>query len=357
MILEKINLYRFRVPLKRPYKIATAEMKDFDMTVVVIRAGGREGFGEAMAGIPGYFWETPGEVWNFALKQTPLIVGLNEEKARTHLLSFKSQNPCALTPFLSAIEMAAGSPILAAPEKTQEVPLVGILQATDKGGVENEVGKFLAAGYETIKIKVGFDPDKDLAKVKMAQEAIHGKARIRIDANQGFAFPQAEQFVREISPEGIEFFEQPLRQNEWEAMTALSKISRVPLGLDESIFGMESVEKARKLQCCRFVKFKLMKIASAETLAQNIKKCEEYGFGVVLGNGAAGEINCYLEALIASRATKRAGEMNGFFKQTESILAAPIQSSGSKILLKPEYLLALTPEKISRFAVSQASFG
>jgi L-alanine-DL-glutamate epimerase-like enolase superfamily enzyme len=356
MRIEKINLYRIRVPLKRPYKIATAEMKAFDMTVVVIRAGGHDGIGEAMAGVPGYFWETADEVWNFAREQSPLILGLNEEKAKDHLLSFKKKNPCAITPFFSGIEMAAGSPILAAPSRTQEVPLVGILQATDKDGVEKEVGEFLATGYDTIKIKVGFDPEKDLAKVKMAQEAIQGKARIRIDANQGYQFPQAEKFVREIDPQGIEFFEQPLKENEWEAMAELSKISRVPLGLDESIYGMESVEKARKLQCCRFVKFKLMKIASAEILAQNIKKCEEYGFGVVLGNGAAGEINCYLEALIASRTTARAGEMNGFFKQTEPILASPIKSSGARILLEPGYSLALNPERISRYAIAQAVF-
>lgn len=356
MTIEKINLYRIRVPLKRPYKIATAEMKDFDMTVVVIRAGGHDGLGEAMAGVPGYFWETADEVWNFAREQGPVILGLNEEKAKDYLLSFKKKNPCAITPFLSAIEIAAGSPILAAPSRTQEVPLVGILQATDKAGVEKEIGEFLAAGYDTIKIKVGFDPEKDLAKVKMAQEAIQGKARIRIDANQGYRFPQAEKFVRGIDPQGVEFFEQPLKENEWEAMAELSKISRVPLGLDESIYGMESVEKARKLQCCRFVKFKLMKIASAEILAQNIKKCEEYGFGVVLGNGAAGEINCYLEALIASRTTARAGEMNGFYKQTESILASPIKSSGAKILLEPGYSLALNPERISRYAIAQAVF-
>ena len=85
MMIEKINLYRIRVPLKRPYKIATAEMKAFDMTVVVIRAGGHDGIGEAMAGVPGYFWETADEVWNFAREKSPLILGLNEEKAKITL--------------------------------------------------------------------------------------------------------------------------------------------------------------------------------------------------------------------------------------------------------------------------------
>jgi L-alanine-DL-glutamate epimerase-like enolase superfamily enzyme len=356
MKIEKICLYRMRVPLKQPYKIATAVMKDFDMTIVVIRTGGKEGIGEAMAGVPGYFWETPEETWNFALSRSPALLGQESGAARGHLLSFKQKHPCAVTPFLSALETAAGSPVLAPPSRRQEVPLVGILQAADRVGAEKEVSEFLAAGYDTLKIKVGFDPLQDLAKVKAAQEAIQGRALIRIDANQGYGFSQAETFVRGLDPQGIEFFEQPLKEGEWEAMAALSKFSSVPLGLDESIYGMESVEKARSLQCCRFVKFKLMKVASAEILAQNIKKCEEYGFGVVLGNGAAGEINCYLEALAAARTTGRAGEMNGFFKQVDSILSSPIPASGAKILLDPSYSPVLDPGKISRYAVAQAVF-
>jgi len=356
MKIEKIDIYRLRVPLKKPYKIATAEMKDFDLTLVAIQAGGREGLGEAMSGVAGYFWETPDEVWEFAQSNAPKIVGLDTPRAFSQLYQFKGKNPCAVTPLITALEMAGLAPILAPPLQVQEVPMVGILQASDKAGTEKEVREFLAAGYDTIKIKVGFDPEKDIAKVKMAQDSIQGKALIRVDANQGYQFPQAKKFVMGIDPQGIEFFEQPFKENDWEAMVALSKISPVPLGLDESIYGMESVEKARQLKCCRFVKFKLMKIGSAETLSANIKQCQEYGFGVVLGNGAAGEINCYLEALVANRAITRAGEMNGFLKQTESILVEPIKTSGGKILLDPHFTLKLDGKRISRFAIAQLSF-
>jgi L-Ala-D/L-Glu epimerase len=356
MKIERVDLYRLVVPLKRPYKIATAEMKHFDMTLVVIGAGKREGMGEAMSGVEGYFWETPDEVWAFAKSNAPGIIGLDAPKALSRLYQFKEKNPCAVTPFVTALEGAADAPILAPPSQLREVSMVGILQAADKDGTEKEIREFLAAGYETIKIKVGFDPEKDIAKVKMAQKFIQGKARIRVDANQGYDFPRAKQFAMGVDPQGIEFFEQPFKENEWDAMVELSKISPVPLGLDESIYGMESVEKARRLKCCRFVKFKLMKIGGAEALAANIKKCREYGFGVVLGNGAAGEINCYLEALVANRTVTCAGEMNGFLKQTESILVEPIRTSGGKILIDPRFALKLDEKKISRFAVDRLSF-
>ncbi len=355
MQIEEIELLRLQVPLKRPYKIATAEMKAFDMTLVVLHAGGREGIGEAMSGVEGYFWETPDEVWQFAKENGPKVLGLDIPRAKRHLKQYKAKNPCAITPFLTAMEMAEGNPALEPPAQPHGVSMVGILQAADPAGIENEVANFLAAGYDTIKIKVGFDAEKDIAKVKMAQKAIRGKDMIRIDANQGYQFPQAKKFVLGIDPQGIEFFEQPFLEKDWDAMVELSKISPIALGLDESIYGMDSVEKARKLKCCRFVKFKLMKIGSAQALAENIAKCREYGFGVILGNGAAGEVNCYLEALIARQAVDRAGEMNGFLKQTESVLQEPIGTDGGKIILTPQYGLKLDPAKVERYAVERVT--
>ena len=42
MIIEKIEMYRLKVPLKRPYKIASAEMKAFDCTIAVLQAQNRQ---------------------------------------------------------------------------------------------------------------------------------------------------------------------------------------------------------------------------------------------------------------------------------------------------------------------------
>ena len=356
MNIEKVELYRLKVPLKRPYKIATAEIKAFDCTIVVLQAEDREGLGEAMSDVPGYFWEAPEEVWQFAREKGEQISGLTLSQARQYISGFTATQPCATTPLLTALEALSGSSILTTPSETQFVPMVGILQATEREEIEREVKEFIIQGYETIKIKVGFDADKDICKVRMAQEAIQGKAVIRLDANQGYNLPQAARFVKNIDPRDIEFLEQPFKENEWEAMEELSKLSPVPLGLDESIYGMESVEKARKLKCASFVKFKLMKISSAEALAEHIGKSKDYGFQVILGNGAAGEISCYHEALVASKMSTRAGEMNGFLKQRESILFESLKTQGGKILLEPNFLVKLDAHKVDKYAIDRQIF-
>jgi len=357
MNIEKVNLFRLKIPLKRPYKIATAEMEAFDCTIVALQAGNREGLGEAMSDVQGYFWETPDEVWQFARRRGPEVLGRPIPQAHQYISGFTQSQPCATTPFLSAMEALGGSPLLSPPSQTQFVPMVAILQATEKAEVGKEIHEFLAQGYGTIKIKVGFDLDKDIHNVKMAQDFIQGRALIRADANQGYTLPQAKEFVQNVDPRGIEFLEQPLKENEWEAMAELARISPLPLGLDESIYGIEAVEKARRLRCARFVKFKIMKMGSAEALVQGIETARRYGFEVILGNGAAGEISCYHEAIISGRTITRAGEMNGFLKQKESILTKGLKTYSGKIVLDPNFLPKLDPQKIDRFAMDRLSLG
>jgi len=98
-------------------------------------------------------------------------------------------------------------------------------------------------------------------------------------------------------------------------------------------------------------------MGSAEGLARGIESAQKYGLQVILGNGAAGEINCYHEALVAGKMIPQAAEMNGFLKQKESILAEGLETQGGKIILKPEFLLKLDPRNIDRFAIDRLSFG
>ncbi len=353
MKIEKQSLYRLRIPLKKPYKIATAEMKVFDCTIVSLRSRGREGLGEAMAGIQGYFWETADQVWQFAKHQGPKILGLEMEEAKKCVSGYVNKNPCAATPFLTALEMLDPQSLLAPPSKILSVPLLGILQAADPKGMGDEIEDFISQGYDTLKIKVGFEVGKDIKRVRLAQESIRGRAHLRADANQGYTLSQARKFVQSIDPQEIEFLEQPFREGDWEAMVELSRISPFPLGLDESIYGMDSVEKVKQLGCAAFVKFKIMKMGSAQALSQAIETSRQMGFGIILGNGAAGEISCYQEALVAGRMSIRAGEMNGFLKQKESILTEGWKTAAGKILLVPGYRLRLNPQKVDQYSVDR----
>jgi L-alanine-DL-glutamate epimerase-like enolase superfamily enzyme len=356
MVIEKVKLYRLQIPLKQPYKIASAVMTYFDCTIVALQSSGREGLGEAMSGVEGYFWETPDQVWQFAREKGRAIVGKDLSAAKQSMADFVKKAPCATTPFLAALETVSGDFALTPPAQPILCPIVGILQENNREGIMREIDQFMADGYQTIKIKVGFDVEQDIGRVRMAQEALQGKAQLRADANQGYTYAQAARFVKGVDPGNLQFLEQPFKEKDWAAMAELAKISPIPLGLDESIYDMESVDKARQLKCAQFVKFKLMKVASAQALVECIEKSRQYGFGVILGNGAAGEISCYQEALVAGKTGTLAGEMNGFLKQTESVLVKALGMEGGNIRLAPDFKLQLDEGKVEKFAIDQMVF-
>jgi L-alanine-DL-glutamate epimerase-like enolase superfamily enzyme len=114
--------------------------------------------------------------------------------------------------------MAANDPRLTL-ETPAPVPILGLLQGETAERMQREAERLIAEGYGTVKVKVGFDPMEDARVVAMAQRAVAGRARIRIDANQGFDAAQAIDFVSRISDESIELFEQPCAAGDWSAHT------------------------------------------------------------------------------------------------------------------------------------------
>src|SRR3546814_9737542 len=79
--------------------------------------------------------------------------------------------------------MLEGHPALA---ESGPVPLLGLVNEKDPAAIEAEVDARIADGYRTLKVKVGWDVGKDLARVRHIQDTVAGRARVRIDANQGF---------------------------------------------------------------------------------------------------------------------------------------------------------------------------
>ena len=115
------------------------------------------------------------------------------------------------------MEMLQASPWLRVDEATR-VPLLGLVQRRRSRRTRTtEVDRLLAEGFGTLKIKVGFDADEDARRVKRIQNAVAGRCRLRIDANQGYDREQGCAFAVALDPEGIELFEQPCAAGDWDA--------------------------------------------------------------------------------------------------------------------------------------------
>jgi len=324
MRLEQIVLHRLRLPLRRPYHVSYRVYEAFEPILVEARDGdGRTGWGEGHIS-PGYSQETVDGGWDFCREQAARVVGGSVTEAKAELERSIAASPVASTALITALEMLEGSPLLRV-ETDAKIPLLTPLHATDAAGIEDEVERRLDQGFRTFKVKVGKDANADLSRVRVVQNAIAGRATIRLDANRGFSRDDGCRFAAALDPAGIELFEQPCASADWEANASVAGVSTVPVMLDESIYDIADIERAARLSGIGLIKLKLKKTGSVERLRRGLLRIRELGMEPVLGDGVAADIGCWMEACVARDTIRNAGELNGFLKPKARLFRTPLR--------------------------------
>lgn len=334
MKIESFHLYKLELPLRVPYKLAFGTVMAFDTLIAETRSDDqRRAFGEATV-LPGYTDETVEGSWRLMGETAARLVGLGGTDAKALAAEKIHDGPFAMTALITAIEALEDNPHLAVRAATP-VPLLAVLNGMGGPEMEAEIDRHVAGGYGTIKVKVGFDADADSARVRAIQKYLKNRAMIRLDGNQGYNTADAVRFAGSLDPDGIELFEQPCAAGDWDAAVAVAKVATVPMMLDESIYGLEDIERAAELKAAKFVKLKLMKMGGLDALAHGLDRIRELGMTPVLGNGVASDVGCWMEACVARGRVDNAGEMNGFLKPRQTLFEKPIAVEKGAMVLAP----------------------
>lgn len=163
-----------------------------------------------------------------------------------------------------------------------------------------------AAGYRTLKIKVG-GPDLagDLARVRAVLQAAPG-ATLRLDANQGFDPSGALAFTREVLAMGarVELLEQPVPAAEWEALAAVTRECPVPVIADEAVLDAAAALRVAASGAAHGVNIKLAKAGLSGALAI-IAVARAGGLRLMLG--------CMMESLLGIGAAVHLAAGTGAF--------------------------------------------
>lgn len=348
--VARIRLTRLRIPLKTPYRLAFGPVEHFDTLVAECESNdGRLGLGEATV-LTGYTDETIDTAWRAASEIAARLVRLETRAAHEVLKSHLRKYPFTVTAFGTALEMLEGSRYLA-PQREHAVPLLAGINATGEEALREEFERYYAAGYRTFKLKAGFDVDKDLAHVASVQRISGGRARLRVDANQGYSAAQGAAFARRLDPADIELLEQPCPAGDWDGHMEVVRASTVPLMLDESVYGIAEIERAAELGAARFIKLKLMKLGSLEALGQALERIRALGMQPVLGNGVACDLGCWMEACVAARHIDNAAEMNGFRRVRTGLLTEALEVRAGSLVLKPNFVAKLAHDSLAPYIV------
>ena len=196
---------------------------------------GQVGFGE-VAPLPWFGSEPLEQALNFCQHMVQeMAQGIPEET----ILSIPSTLPACRFGFESAID----NPKSKIQNPKSKISYSGLLPA-GRAAVE-QWRTLWAKGYRTFKWKIGVAPiQEELAWFKqlthqLGQHAVRtgSSVRLRLDANGGLMVEDAEQWLENCdrAEVPIEFLEQPLPVEQFEAMVRLSEQYTTPLALDESV--------------------------------------------------------------------------------------------------------------------------
>lgn len=100
-----------------------------------------------------------------------------------------------------------------------------------------EVAKLVQEGVRTIKVKIGVDPDRDVAMVDAVREVAGNAVEICVDANEGYKTPgEAVQVVRRMEKNRLKYVEQPVM--------GIERIAEVGRRIDAPVMADESAWNA-----------------------------------------------------------------------------------------------------------------
>jgi len=243
MIIEHVETWTERLPLTRPYLIATRQVSTVDLHFVRL---------ESSSGVSGYGCAAPTAVTSEDPEDCFSMLGAvghevlkGQNSHRLRFLTQKLRTQCSKYPSaLAALDMALydlvahsfgisvavmlGRPMDPLPTSIT----IGILPLEE---TLDEAREYLDRGFKCLKVKLGLHYEQDLERLYALRSLCPDDIHIRVDANQGYTIEQTHELVLASTALGLELIEQPLKRGDERKMDALSKDARQMMAADESL--------------------------------------------------------------------------------------------------------------------------
>jgi muconate cycloisomerase len=214
--------------------------------------------------------------------------------------------------------------------------------------------EFVGLGFHGLKLKVGLDPDHDVAVTRAIREAVGDRVVIRLDANMGWgSAKEALGVIRGLASLRIHSIEQPLRPEAVDDLALLRAQSPIPIMVDESVWGPDDAYRVIRERTADILNvyvseagglraaLRIFDLAEAAGLQCTIGSMPELGIGTAAGAHLG----------VAARALTEPADVCGSLYYAESLVTerldvregtvAPSEAPGLGVTLDEERLAAL----------------
>ena len=266
MIIKEIKIYKFSIPM-HPFTIANGTMYFAqNILIKVFTDAALVGIGECSA-FPMIVGETQNTCFEMAKDFAALWKGkdaLDIEARLKELDLFTARNTTIKSAFDMALyDIAAknvGQPLYAflGGERKEMLTDITVGIGTPEK-MATQAKAFVENGATILKVKLGKDVATDVERIKAIRAIVGTRINIRIDANQGWNFEDAQQALAQLGQYNIEFCEQPMHSNNDDLLLELMHVSPIKIMADESVYNHHDAVRLIKNKACNYINIKFAK--------------------------------------------------------------------------------------------------
>ena len=197
----------------------------------------------------------------------------------------------------SAIDMAcwdilgqaAGLPVcvLLGGRFGEAVDLYRAISQESSAKMAASVAGYRAEGYRKFQLKVGGDPDEDIARIRAVRAKLKPGDVLVADANTGWLMHQAARVVRAVADVDV-YIEQPCLS--FEECLAIRRRTSHPFVLDETIDSVDVLLRAHAEGAMDVINLKISKVGGLTKARQIRDLCVSLGVAMTIEDSWGGDI-------------------------------------------------------------------
>lgn len=198
----------------------------------------------------------------------------------------------------------------------------------------------VAAGFDTVKVKVGTDPAADVIRVRAVREAIGPDIKLTIDANGGWNETAALDCLTKLVDCNLTLVEQPLPRGNYAGLKRIKQATGVKILADESCFDLVEAVELIEQGCCDALSLYPGKQGGLRKACEIAAFAAEHNIPCTIGSNLEWDIGtaAMLHFIVATpnmQVELYPGDCLGPFYHEVSLAQNPIQIKGPFTTLSP----------------------
>lgn len=365
MKIVTVEAIAVRIPLIHPFTIALGTLTHSNHVLVRMEDDkGRVGWGECTTfhSVYGYDQKSLYDVLTAYL--IPAVKGCDPRNMKIlhqkmdQVIPFNLMAKCGID--LAAYDLVGQTddvPVysLTGGKRVDRVPVTAAVGIDSPEQTAAMAEQLVEKGFNTIKIKIGLDPVKDLERVKIIRETLGNEIKLRVDANQGYDRSTALKVLEQMEPLALEWMEQPLPDWDLEGLAMLADYLETPIALDESVYTVHDAQRVIAAGAADVINIKVPKCGGIYRSQQIAALCEKNGIICFLGGclettpGTAAQAHFYT----STQNIISAAEMEGPWCYVDDVVKnlMEIENGMIKIPDGPGFGVTINEKKIARYRI------